>query len=84
MTMARKKPQASRMSELFATSEDRVKHARKTFDAARTTLTNAQTFGTEVHTQAASRALAEAAESYSDALRTHAMIVRDYAAERVS
>ena len=79
---ARKKQQTSRMHELFATSEDRIKHARKAFDAARTTLTNAQTFGTEVHAQAAGRALVEAAAIYADALRTHAMIVVDYAAER--
>jgi hypothetical protein len=79
---SRKKPQASRMSDLFVTSEERVKHAQKTFDAARTTLTNAQTFGTEAHAQAAGQALVEAARSYADALRTHAMIVVDYAAER--
>ena len=78
----KKKPQASRMSELFTTSEERVKLSRKAFEAARTTLTNAETFGTEGHTQAAKRALVEAAESYANALRTHAMIVVDYAAER--
>lgn len=81
---ARKKQQTSRMVELFTTSEERVKHARKTFETARTTLTNAETFGTEAHAQTAGQALVEAAASYSDALRTHAMIVADYAAERVS
>lgn len=82
--MARKKaPATSRMAELLSTSEDRIKHAQKAFDAAIMTLSNAKTFGTEAHAQAAGRALVEAAESYAAALRTHAMIVVDYAAERV-
>ena len=82
--MARKKAQASsRMVELFSTSEDRIKHAQKAFDTALVTLNSAKTFGTEAHAQAAGRALVEAAESYAAALRTHAMIVVDYAAERV-
>lgn len=82
MIMASKKQQTSRISELFETSKDRIAHARAAFDAANMTLTNARTFGTEANAQAASRALVERAEIYAGALRTHAMIVVDYAAER--
>jgi len=81
--MARKKtPATSRLAELLSTSEERIKHAQKAFDAALMTLTNAQTFGSEAHAQAAGSAFVEAAESYAGAMRTHAMLVVDYAAER--
>lgn len=82
MIMARKKQQASRLSELLETSEERIKSAHTAFTAANMTLTNARTFGTEANAQAASRALIEAAEIYAAVLRTHARIVVDYAAER--
>ena len=82
--MARRKQQGSRMAEFFEMSEESLRHARARFHAARTTLTDAETFGTEVHAQAASRAMAEAAEVYANALRDHAGIVVDYTAERTS
>lgn len=82
--MARKKPTASRMSELLSTSEDRLERASQEFHAARTTLANAETFGTEAHAKAADQALVEAARSYASAMRTHAMVVVDYAAERTA
>lgn len=82
--MARKKPQASRMTDLFATSEDNLERSREEFDAARTTLTNARTFGGEDHALAAASAFTDAASSYAKALRTHASVVVDYAAERTA
>jgi hypothetical protein len=79
--MASKKHDApTRIIELFATSETRVERARKAFDAARTTMTNARTYGTATHAAAASQALIEAAEIYAGVMQTHAHVVMDYAA----
>ena len=72
----------SRIAGLFATSEERVRDARRAFDVARTTLTNARTYGTEAHAKAAGKLFVEAAENYADSMRTHAHLVVDYAAER--
>lgn len=81
--MARKKtPELSRIAGFYATSEERVDDARKRFEEARTTLTNARTYGTEAHAQAAGQAFIYAAEVYADALRGHALITVDYAQER--
>jgi len=81
--MARKKtPAPSRFAELLSTSEDNVNAARKRYEEARFTLTNAQTFGTELVAAAAAQAFVEASEYYATALRGHAHIVVDYAKER--
>jgi hypothetical protein len=82
--MARRKAPAakSRIVELFATSEERVDQARRRFESAQTSLTNARAYGTEVHAIAAAQALMNVAESYADALRTHTHLVIDYAEER--
>lgn len=84
--MARKKgtPGQSRIAEFISTSEDNVDRSRKRFDAARTTVTNAEIYGTEIHAAEARRAFKDAAEVYADALRTHAALVTDYAKERTS
>ncbi len=71
----------SRIFELLSTSEDRVEHSQKAFNAARITLTNARTYGTEIHAAAALQAFRDAAEVYATSLRTHANIVTDFAAE---
>lgn len=77
--MARK-PAQNQIAELFSTSEENVEHTRKAFEVARTTLNNARTYGTPIHATAAKQAFVEAAEIYGAAMRTHANIVRDYAA----
>ena len=69
---------------MFSMSQDRLEEARRTFDAALTTLTNARAYGTEAHAAAAAHALTDAAEIYADALRRHTSLVIDYAAERSS
>jgi hypothetical protein len=78
------KQQLSRIYELLATSEERVESTHKAFNVARTTLTNARTYGTEVHVQAADRALTEAVRIYADALCTRARIIEGYITEKVS
>ncbi len=84
--MARKKaaPKQSRIAEFLAMSEEHVTRASKRFDAARTTVTHAEIYGTEAHTVAARQTFKETAEVYANALRTHASLVMDYAAERES
>ena len=79
--MATRKKQVSRIAELFSTSEECVNDARRAFEIARTTVVNAQTYGTAAHVATAQQLYQEAAESYADALRTHARLVVDYARE---
>jgi len=76
--MASDKSPVTRMGDLFASSEKRLRRTKKAFNTARSALTNAQIVGTEA--QAASQAAAR----YADALRTHALIVVDYAAESIA
>jgi len=78
----RKSPEEGRIAGLFATSEEGVEAAQRAFDIARTTLTNARTYGNEAHATAAGKLFMEAAESYANAMRTHARLVVDYATER--
>lgn len=81
--MRQKKQQPeSQLASLFATSEERVESARKRFEAALTTLANARAYGTQTHAAAAAQALTDAAESYADSMRTHALLVVDYSQER--
>ena len=80
--MARKRNPESQIAGFFATSEERVDDARKAFEVARTSLANARAYGTEAHAAAASQAFVDAADSYADAMRTHARLVVDYAKER--
>jgi hypothetical protein len=83
--MARKRtPELSRIAGFYATSNERIEEAQRRFEEARMTLTNAQTFGTEAHGTAAGKAFVDAAENYANALRTHARLVVEYAAERSS
>jgi hypothetical protein len=76
-----RKPVPARILTIFSTSEDQVERTRKSFETARTTLANARTYGTEIHAAAARQAFLDASSVYADALRAHAHIVKDYAAE---
>jgi hypothetical protein len=80
-TRKKEQTQLSRLAGFYSMAEERVAAARKAFEKAHTTLSNARTYGTEAHVAAAASVLTEAAENYAEALRTCAHVVIDYAGE---
>lgn len=65
--------------ELFDTSEGRVDRARKDFNAARTTMVAAKTYGNAAQIADAVATFLDRSAGYAAACRTHANIVDDIA-----